>query len=432
MRISLSVFCLAAAFASPAAAKPGKLSPLLQFSGTDGWTVEGNIAAWGGGILAAAYGTSSANFLQPPAVSGGAWTSTILYRFTGQGGEGQFPATGLVVSAGKIYGTTSGGGSSACAGGCGTLFELNPPATSGGAWTETQLWLFAASDTGWNPQTPPLPIGKAIYGTTVHALNDTSRPGATSPTGGIVYQLSTVHGTQLVQVLHHFDASSLDGDTPSGPLTAAPGGTIYGTTFTGGACNQGTVYQLTPSGGTWTYTRVHDFGATATGCDYNDGEQPLAGVTLANGVLYGTTSSGTNPGCGTAFSIVPGATPVYTKLYDFGQTSTDACGPAAPVSVDAAGNIYGSTTRGGSGPVSTECGAGCGTLYELSPAAAGQPYTMKVLYSFTGGLDGSEPRTNLLGSPGKTRIGAASHGGFATDTTNPDYESYGTLFQYKP
>jgi len=79
--------------------------------------------------------------LTPPAVEGGAWTETNLYSFTGQNGDGAFPSSGVVVGAnGEVYGTTVQGGSS----GFGIVFELAPP-VSGGAWTEQILYSFSSA-----------------------------------------------------------------------------------------------------------------------------------------------------------------------------------------------------------------------------------------------------------------------------------------------
>jgi hypothetical protein len=77
---------------------------------------------------------------------------TILYSFQG-GNDGSNPAAGLIADkAGSLYGTTRNGGSTACnTGGCGTVFELSPPAAPGGQWTETVLYVSLAARMGPTP-----------------------------------------------------------------------------------------------------------------------------------------------------------------------------------------------------------------------------------------------------------------------------------------
>jgi hypothetical protein len=427
------------AFGSP---KPpvSKLTTLLQFHGSDAWTMLGALAPYQGGVVGVGEGSGTVQFMQPPATQGGAWTETTLYRFTGQGGDGAYPR-GVISVDGQIFGVTDGGGSTACPNGCGTVFQLTPPATPGGTWTQTQLLVFKADDNGYFPAGALAHAGaKILFGTTANAANDTVHPnGATTPVGGTVFRLTAPasgNGPWTQTVLHHFDAASLDGDTPYGGLTLARNGVIYGTTFTGGRCNQGTVFSLTPpsrgGSGPWTETLLHEFGYTgAPGCDYGDGELPVAGVTLAGGVLYGTTRTGSSAGCGTAFAITLSNPVAYSKIYQFGQTAADGCSPQTRVRVSGTGVVTGTTTYGGGAPASTECGFGCGTIFRLTPPAGGTgAYTEQILYAFQGGLDGSEPSTNLVSLPGGL-YGATAHGGFATDTANPDYVSYGTFFKVK-
>ncbi len=426
------------AFGSPKA-PVSKLTTLLQFHGGDAWTMQGALASYQGGVIGAGEGSNTVQLMQPPATPGGAWTETTLYRFTGQGGDGAYPR-GVINVAGQIFGVTGGGGSTACANGCGTIYQLLPPATPGAAWTQNQLLVFNADDNGYFPVGALAAAGPTkLFGTTANAANDTVHPnGANTPVGGTVFRLTAPAsgtGPWTQTVLHHFDAASLDGDTPYGGLTLAPSGVIYGTTFTGGRCNQGTVFSLTPPapGATaWTETLLHEFGYTgAPGCDYGDGELPVAGVTLSGGTLFGTTRTGTSTGCGTAFAITLSNPVAYSKIYQFGQTASDGCSPQTRLRVSAAGILTGTTTYGGGAPVTAECSIGCGTIFKLTPPANGTGfYTETIVYAFQGGLDGSEPSTNLVSLPGAL-YAATAHGGFAADTTEPDYSSYGIFFKVK-
>jgi len=130
---------------------PPQLTTLYSFTGQngDGGSPQCNLAKGPGGVL---YGTTyyggTASLgtvfeLTPPAAAGGAWTETVLYSFTGQNGDGSFPRNGVAVaSSGVLYGTTDNGGAGPCQLGCGTAFSLTPPASPGGAWTESVLHKF--------------------------------------------------------------------------------------------------------------------------------------------------------------------------------------------------------------------------------------------------------------------------------------------------
>ncbi len=114
--------------------------------------------------------------LTPPAAPGGTWTETVLYSFTGLNGDGAYPAANLILGEnGSLYGTTQYGGSatsgSPCtsygATGCGTVFEMMPPTTPGGTWTETVLYSFTGASDGANPTAPLLLSASGVlYGTT--------------------------------------------------------------------------------------------------------------------------------------------------------------------------------------------------------------------------------------------------------------------------
>ena len=112
--------------------------------------------------------------LTPPAAAGGTWTESVLYTFTGQNGDGSEPNySGVVIGPnGELYGTTTYGGSGSCTyqiapPGRGIVYELVPPVTPGGAWTETVLHSFANAPDGANPYAGLL-LGAngVLYGTT--------------------------------------------------------------------------------------------------------------------------------------------------------------------------------------------------------------------------------------------------------------------------
>lgn len=93
--------------------------------------------------------------LTPPTAPDGAWTETVIYSFAGANGDGAYPSASVTIGKdGVLYGTTQYGGSAAAgspcsfygASGCGTVFKLTPPATSGGVWTETILHSFTGQN----------------------------------------------------------------------------------------------------------------------------------------------------------------------------------------------------------------------------------------------------------------------------------------------
>jgi uncharacterized repeat protein (TIGR03803 family) len=299
-------------------------------------------------------------------------------------------------AAGNLYGTTSTGG----AYGSGTVFELTP--TAGGTWSEKVLYSFKNDGTdGINPKAGVIfDAAGNLYGTTSH--------GSPSHQGTVFELTPAVGGTWTEKVLHSFINDGMDGGIPeAGPLIFDAAGNLYGTTFTGGAYGSGTVFELTPAaGGTWTEKVLYSFNP------FNgaDGAAPYDGLIFdAAGNLYGTTEVGGTGGCGgyscgTVFELTPAAGGTWTEkvLYRF-QGGADGAYPYdAGVIFDAAGNLYGTTYAGGT--------SGAGTVFELTRAAGGT-WTEKVLYRFQGGADGAVPVGGLIFDATGNLYGTACQGG---------------------
>jgi uncharacterized repeat protein (TIGR03803 family) len=180
---------------------------------------------------------------------------------------------------------------------------------------------------------------------------------------------------QTETLLHSFSFSEngKDGSSPYSTLAIDASGDLYGTTFVGGAYNYGAVFEMSPrAGGGWTEKILHSFIDNG-----RDGQEAYSGVVLdASGNLFGTTVGGGADGSGTVFELSPQEGGGWTEkiLHSFHASGGDGDGPYASVVLDGAGNLYGTTTRGGT--------FGYGTAFEVSPREAGG-WTEKILYNFS-------------------------------------------------
>jgi uncharacterized repeat protein (TIGR03803 family) len=209
-----------------------------------------------------------------------------------------YPAAGPIFSqGGVIYGTTSAGGVNYSCGSffnCGTVYELAPPASTGGAWTETTLYSFN-NGAGVEPITSVvLGAGGKLYG---WAPNGNYGNGA-------VYDLTppaSAGGAWTETLLYSFQGPPNDGGTPVGNLAIGENGSLYGATAFGGTYDQGTVFELAPpasAGSYWVPTVLYSFRGDG------DGTNPGAGVAIGeNGAIYGTTEGGGALGFGTVFAL---------------------------------------------------------------------------------------------------------------------------------
>jgi len=223
-----------------------------------------------------------------------------------------------------------------------------------------------------------------------------------------------------------------DGGFPEAGLVVGASGTLYGTTSTG-ATGWGSIFELIPSGTTWTETTIYDFTGGA------DGGNPIANLIIGkNGVMYGTTQYGGAHGYGTVFQVAPSGTGTWTQkvLYSFAGGSDGATPAAGLTLLSKNGVLYGTTEFGGT---STGCTAGCGTVFELIPGTSG--WTEKVLYTFQGNTDGANPIADLALASSGSLFGTTSQGGSVTvtndpptcTTTNPcTYANWGIVFELTP
>jgi uncharacterized repeat protein (TIGR03803 family) len=279
--------------------------------------------------------------LTPPTSPGGAWTETLAYSFAGPPADGGVPVGKLVLGEnGSLYGASMYGGLY----NQGTVFELTPPASFGAAWTLAVLYAFRGDGEGTNPG-----VGVVI------------------------------------------------GDN----------GTIYGTTTRGGPQGYGTLFALEQTDGVWEEKTLASLG----GEDATPG-----GVALGhNGEIYGLTTA-------TIFKAMPptaaGSSWTVQYLCTFGTTAS-----LQPLTISAAGQIYWTTPGGGR----SACGSedGCGALYELMPPTPpGGTWKLRVLHSFTGkDGDGYQPNPGLVITKSGDVYGTTYYGG---------KNFFGTVFRYTP
>jgi uncharacterized repeat protein (TIGR03803 family) len=322
---------------------------------------------------------------------------TVLYSFTGSGGDGAIPNGGLVLDAqGNLYGTTYQGGDLACAGGggCGTVFKVDKTGK------ETVLHTF----TGGDGSSPYAGLAWDAHG---NLYSTTWGGGAYS--AGTVFKLDT---TDTETVLYSFTGGG-DGGWPTAGLVLDAQGNLYGTALGGGdpACAYGcgTVFKLDTTG---KETVLYSF--TGTG---GDGEGPSTGLVRdAKGNLYGTTQSGGDlacsapHGCGTVFKV--DTTGKETTLHTFTGTGGDGLDSQGDLMRDAQGNLYGTTWVGGA--------YNGGTVFKV-----GTTGKETVLYSFTDGADGEAPGAGLV------RDTQGNLYGTTTQEQRPPYWQ-GTVFKLTP
>jgi uncharacterized repeat protein (TIGR03803 family) len=212
---------------------------------------------------------------------------TIVYTFKGGKGGGT-PQGGLLPLDGNFYGTTTGGGGTACpfSDGCGTAFQMMP------SGSVNVLYEFGRSVyDGAVPESGFVALNGKFYGTTFSGGRSNCALTGSGYGCGTVFAM-TLTGHE--KIIYNFTSDGEAGSFPNGLVVA--GNTLYGTTEGGGFYRCGTVFTISPSG---QLTVLYAFKGGADGCG------PSSGLTEAKGVLYGTTAGGGAHSDGTIYSITP-------------------------------------------------------------------------------------------------------------------------------
>jgi uncharacterized repeat protein (TIGR03803 family) len=345
----------------------------------------------------------------------GRFVYQTIYKFRGGASDGENPyGAPILDSAGNIYGTTQNGG------GGGVVYKLSPNAN--GTYQETVIHSFGAfgSNDGSEPfSTLAFDAAGNLYGTTNQGGGGAG--GTFCLNGcGTVFELSpNSDGSWTETVIHSFPGTkgNTDGQNPHGGVVFDNAGNLWGTTQTGGnlqACLQfldvsgcGTVFELTPQGnGQWEETTLFEFSGEGTGFNPWDGL-----VIDAAGNLYGMVTNG-GGGNGAVFKLTPqsGGGVTETIIHPFkvcGTICTDGANPENGITIDSAGNLYGTTDLGGGGGVPQ----GNGVVFKLTPNSNGT-WKEQILHRFTGGSDGAFPLDDHVAVDSNGNVfGTAFNGG---------------------
>jgi uncharacterized repeat protein (TIGR03803 family) len=348
----------------------------------------------------------------------GAWAEKVIHNF-GSGSDGYSPASGVILdSAGNLYGVTTFGGTGSCS--CGTVYEFVRAAN--GSFSEKELYAFKGGENDG-----AIPFGALVFDSVGNLYGTTVSGGSTATGDGTVFELSPAsNGTWTEKILHTFGKTTTDGRDPLGTLVFDAKGNLYGTTVNGGTHpdpQSGTAFRFKPkSGGGWSYSIIFNLGGSPSGP-----ATPNGGLIVdAAGNLYGSTLSGGKVNAGTVFELLPQSNGSWSEKVLHTFDGTDGSSPNAPLIMDAAGNLFGSTFSQIGGEL------GLGTAFELIPSASGS-WTLTTLHTFGDGPDdGQEPVGGMIFDSSGNLYGATFNGGSFGNDCPAVGPSCGTVFEITP
>jgi len=338
----------------------------------------------------------------------------VIYNFTGTLGDGANPTAPLVLGAdGKLYGTTSVGGSLQSDG---TVFKINEDGSGYEVirrFTVITSIFYNYSSDGQDPGPLVQAADGMLYGTTLYG--GTAGQGAENEGVGTIYALSTNAGNY--SVIHDFNISGGDGMNPQSGLVVGRDGALYGTTQFGGLGDSGAVFKLNVNGSG--YEILNSFGLYPS-----DGLAPQAALIQGlDGMLYGSAYSGGPGRSGVLFKLNPDGSD-YTELCSFGSIPNDGSLPVAALLQGHDGALYGTTPGGGysvNGYYVNQIG-GTGVIFKLS--TNGTPYSFIYMFN-TNGLEGQVPMGALIQGNDGLLYGTTEYGG----TNNTSNLGDGTVFK---
>ena len=339
-----------------------------------------------------------------------ATTMNILYSFCSvptycQDGYG--PSGSLLPDgSGGFYGTAASSGPN----GGGVVFHLT---AAGGTWSSEVVYSFCAQPDCSDGSVPMSGViadeAGNLYGVTTYKGN--------SNNGGTIYKLIPYagHTKWKIKVLHRFcalancaDGKFSNGLAYVGQAAGVPyDGTspLYGTTSSSGANSGGVAYSLTPDGSKWRFKVLHTFGDPNSA---GDGASPSRLVIDSVGDMFVPTNEGGAHRSGAVVKFTPKRAGEFKEsiVYSFCSQAgcADGSGPGAPLILDAAGNLFGTTSGGGGGHSD-------GSVLKLAPN--GNHYDLTTLYSFCSQSDcpdGMGPGQLTLDSQGHI-YGTTVYGG---------------------
>jgi uncharacterized repeat protein (TIGR03803 family) len=317
--------------------------------------------------------------------AGYASTPTTLVSFTGEGDQGAEPNSDLIADAnGDLFGTTSFGG----ANNDGTVFEIVK--TPGGyASTPTTLVSFN-DDNGLFPDGTLIADGN-LFGTTFD--------GGANGDGTVFEIAKTPTGyASTPTTLVNFNGE--DGSEAEGSLIADSNGDLFGTTRTGGANDDGTVFEIVKTAGGYASTPTILVSFNGTNGTFPDGSL----IADSNGDLFGTTSESGANNDGTVFEIAKtasGYASAPTTLVSF--NGADGSSPIDALIANPDGDLFGTTVVGGA--------SGIGAVFEIEKTAAGYASAPTTVVSFNGGADGEHPEGGLIADANGDLFGTTNGGG---------------------
>ena len=359
-----------------------------HFADATGREPTGSLTTSGGKIYGMTlYGGSNGGgvLFEYAPIGGGTYSVKHHFDFP----NGAIPYGSLLVSGGKLYGMTVGGGSNQD----GVLFEYDPAISGSSAYTVKHHFTYT---TGSEPYGSLIESDGKFYGMTTTGGN---------LTGGVVFEYDPAGGGTgegVYTVKHHFDRTNPS--KPFGNLIASDG-KFYGMTNEGGINRSGVLFEYDPAGGGGDCTVKHHFNNA-------EGSSPYGSLLASGGKFYGVARYGGSNNDGVLFEYDPaaGGGGAYTVKHHFSNLEGRA--PDGGL-IESGGKFYGVTRSGGSNDY--------GVLFEYDPVSGGTgsgTYTVKYHFNATNGI---YPQDILLEWGGKF-YGMTSHGG--TDG--------GVLFEYDP